>query len=355
MMRRLPLLFSVLMIFVLVLAACAPAADDDDQFGPTPDLESPGLTDPGTDPVFDPTPVVEPTLPVETVEPVDPTPEATQPVGAVDMDRDDLNRLSILLDEDAYTAAAANATEITDDMRVGELDSVIVDAQTGEIVYAVIQVHNEFGLDTEYVAIPWSEVEVRNEMASNTNATAADIDDVRVFVNVEQQVLARHPALTSDSLDDNTFAWTNDVFTFWSNEVATLPQTGAAGQMFRIDRVSDFEVENADGDDLGDVVEMVLGPAMSAEGQTAGTGQHIRYVVVGIGGFLGLGQELVAIPFDRLQLRADGDDFNDFVLNIDRDTLEQAPRFDSIDDFPYTWETGWDTDIDTFWRNIGGR
>jgi len=52
-------------------------------------------------------------------------------------------------------------------------------------------------------------------------------------------------------------------------------------------------VENPDGDNIGKVKDLVLDPR---------TGQ-VKQVVVGVGGFLGLGQKDVALPWDQLQIR----------------------------------------------------
>lgn len=48
-------------------------------------------------------------------------------------------------------------------------------------------------------------------------------------------------------------------------------------------------------------------------------------VVVGIGGFLGLGEYTVALPLEEFELNADG---TGFVLDTTRERLEQLPEFD---------------------------
>jgi sporulation protein YlmC with PRC-barrel domain len=59
---------------------------------------------------------------------------------------------------------------------------------------------------------------------------------------------------------------------------------------------------------------------------------RIEYVVIELGGFLGIGEKFFAIPFNVLTLDAKNECF---VLNQDRKILEAAPGFDK-DHWPET-------------------
>jgi sporulation protein YlmC with PRC-barrel domain len=80
------------------------------------------------------------------------------------------------------------------------------------------------------------------------------------------------------------------------------------------------KVVNAAGDDIGKVNEIMLDVA---------TGR-VAYAVLSFGGFLGMGDKLFAIPWERLAL---DEDQKVFRLNIDKATLERAPGFDK-DNWP---------------------
>lgn len=69
------------------------------------------------------------------------------------------------------------------------------------------------------------------------------------------------------------------------------------------------------GEQIGDVRGVVLDVPQGA----------IAYAVVGIGGFLGVGERNVAVPWDRLEPSAQP---NAFILDVDRQTLERAPPLD---------------------------
>jgi len=79
---------------------------------------------------------------------------------------------------------------------------------------------------------------------------------------------------------------------------------------------------------VGDVLSMI---AYDPAGERIG---DIDYViqgmdgpeaVVGIGGFLGLGEYTVALPLEEFALNAEG---NGFVLDTTKERLEQLPEFD---------------------------
>lgn len=76
-------------------------------------------------------------------------------------------------------------------------------------------------------------------------------------------------------------------------------------------------VRNLQGEELGDVEDVAT---QSADLK--------KYVVVGHGGVLGIGEKEIAVPFDRAKLSPDGK-----VVYVDLSVtqLEQAPSFDSGD------------------------
>ncbi|MBU0724111.1 MAG: PRC-barrel domain-containing protein [Alphaproteobacteria bacterium] len=72
-------------------------------------------------------------------------------------------------------------------------------------------------------------------------------------------------------------------------------------------------VTNSADENVGDVDDVVLG----ADGQ-------VKYVVVSVGGFLGMGDRLVAMNWNELKLdRAE----NEFRVNHTKDQLKNAPEY----------------------------
>ena len=72
--------------------------------------------------------------------------------------------------------------------------------------------------------------------------------------------------------------------------------------------------------DLGEVNDLLLG----RDGE-------IDFAILGIGGFLGIGERDVLVNMDALQIARDGDDATDYflILNASQEEIENAPEFDS--------------------------
>jgi sporulation protein YlmC with PRC-barrel domain len=95
------------------------------------------------------------------------------------------------------------------------------------------------------------------------------------------------------------------------------------GRLHEVDDLVDAKIRNAQGEDLGQVQEMVVDVNDGS----------IRYAVVSYGGFLNIGDKLFAVPLKAMTLRhnEDGDSF--FVVDIDQQRLENSEGFDK-DNWP---------------------
>lgn len=93
--------------------------------------------------------------------------------------------------------------------------------------------------------------------------------------------------------------------------VTELQQRG----IVTVDNVIGADVRNLQDERLGSVDDIVLDPETGA----------VSYVVVARGGFFGVGEDHVAVPWQRFSATPD---FNTLVLNVPEDALEQAPEID---------------------------
>ena len=98
--------------------------------------------------------------------------------------------------------------------------------------------------------------------------------------------------------------------------------------IYRVTKLIGADVENPQGEKLGDIRDIVLDPV---------TGR-IRYAVLGSGGFLGLGEKYFAIPWTALTSKAG--EKGDFILNVDKEKLKNAPGFDK-DHWPNMADRSW--------------
>ena len=75
-------------------------------------------------------------------------------------------------------------------------------------------------------------------------------------------------------------------------------------------------VRNSAGEDLGHIEQIMIDIPSG----------RVVYAVLSFGGFLGIGDALVAVPWDAMRIDEKAA-IQTFVLDIDRETLEKAPRF----------------------------
>jgi hypothetical protein len=78
----------------------------------------------------------------------------------------------------------------------------------------------------------------------------------------------------------------------------------------------DAPVQNSSGERVGEVNDLVFDKA-----------GHISTVVLGVGGFLGIGEKNVAVPFTALTYGAGSDGARTIVIALSKDALKQAPSF----------------------------
>jgi len=74
-------------------------------------------------------------------------------------------------------------------------------------------------------------------------------------------------------------------------------------------------IKNSQGKDIGEIDALVLDP----------TDGKVTHAVVGVGGFLGIGEKQVIVPWSDVKVSMD---HNRMVVNMDQPTLERAPRYE---------------------------
>lgn len=106
--------------------------------------------------------------------------------------------------------------------------------------------------------------------------------------------------------------------TDWRQEQIALaePVTEVAGtQRMTVDELTGTDVRNPQDERLGSVSDVLLDPE---------TGQ-ISYLIVARGGFLGIGEESVAVPWERFRATPG---VNTLVLDVPESDFENAPAVD---------------------------
>lgn len=112
-------------------------------------------------------------------------------------------------------------------------------------------------------------------------------------------------------------------------------QSGPGPRLMGADTLIGEDVYNSHDEKLGDIKEFMLNMQ---------TGE-IEYAVLSFGGVFTIGEKLFAVPFDALRLDTTN---HRFLLDVEKDMLENAPGFDK-DNWPDMADETWANQIQTFY------
>jgi sporulation protein YlmC with PRC-barrel domain len=103
--------------------------------------------------------------------------------------------------------------------------------------------------------------------------------------------------------------------------VASPPVSRAEGkggqEDFRASKIIDEVVKNNRGEEIGEVDDMIMGRR-----------GKIKKVILSVGGYLGIGDRLVAVPFRSLQIRGQGE----ILYDVTKEKLEKHPIYSYRED-----------------------
>lgn len=101
------------------------------------------------------------------------------------------------------------------------------------------------------------------------------------------------------------------------NKAANVTWYQRADDDWPASKIIGTEVRNTAGEDIGDVNELIL----------ANDGM-VRAVVIGVGGFLGMGERDVAVAFNSLKIARDKNNNEVITIDATKDALKNAPQWE---------------------------
>ena len=245
----------------------------------------------------------------------------------------DAIRLSQVIGMNARNSQCKKLGEITDAM----LDT----GASARVRYAVLSFGGFAGIGNKLFAIPWPAIKFGHD---------ADRDQNYVLFDVTEESLKSTPGLDKDHWPNlGNRRWMREVDEYHNidtqggtPDVYVLPQardpaTAAllrAQHDFRLHRGSEvlgMTIKNAVGDKLGNVEDIVVDMKSG----------DISYLAMSFGGFLGIGDKLLAVPWEAVSVQYDLEQKEYFVLfDVTKDQLNQADGFDK-DDWPESGNDDW--------------
>jgi hypothetical protein len=166
--------------------------------------------------------------------------------------------------------------------------------------------------------------------AAYVYAIDGDEESCQLILDAMRKTFEQHQKLVGAEADDPNLrvAWRR------AHLEAAQPATGMNRPM-RANVVIGSDIRNPKDEKLGEIKDIVLDPVQ----------QSIAYVLASRGGFLGIGETLVAVRWKDIRVT---EDHELYVLNIPKSAFDQAPAVDRAS-FEKTADPSWRQELDRFW------
>lgn len=225
---------------------------------------------------------------------------------------------------------------------IGKVNDVVVDFNTGNVVYAALDYGGFIGIGDKLFAVPWSAFKVQS--------TAKD---QHLMLSIPKETLADAPGFNKSHWPEMTDAAWPAVDKYYAtasrnstaapdNRSADKKTDSARTHHFRASAIEGMKVVNGSGEKLGKINDLVV---------DLNTGK-IAYAALDFGGFIGIGDKLFAVPFKAFQCVTDADGQH-LVLAIPKDKLEKAPGFDAKH-WPAAGNSSW-LEVDQYYGPVTKR
>lgn len=206
-----------------------------------------------------------------------------------------------------------------DGVGLGKIEDVVVHPGN-RAAYAVMSFGEWHGIGDKLFAMPWTVLRTI-ELDSSKNDSARSL-----VLPLDRERLKTAPGF--DKRKWPSFAnpeWTKDIDAFYIGDVnpnlgSTAVEASArvAHLTWRVTELKGTKVSTPDGDTLGDVQELAI--------DSAG---RVNYATLSVGGFLGIGERVVPIPWDMLKFTLEGEKADKRLITLasTKKQLELAPEF----------------------------
>jgi sporulation protein YlmC with PRC-barrel domain len=231
---------------------------------------------------------------------------------------------------------------------LGTIEDLVVDMKTGKLRYAALSRGGFAGVGDKLFAIPWKAFTVKfaeDDQFLVLNVSEQQLESAKGFnqdrwpnvadpkwaEGIDKQFASEE--LTDEAKDEDKAAESKEA------KSSTEKSEGDGADIsydavYRVSNIKGLEVRDKAGKDLGHIEEIVLD---LKKGQ-------VTYAALSMGGVLGVGDKLFAVPFKEFQFKHEADE-KFFVVNVSEKKLKSAPGFDQ-DNWPDTAKANWASEID---------
>lgn len=197
---------------------------------------------------------------------------------------------------------------------IGKIHDLVVSTQNQSVLYALLSASGTDAGDGIY-PIPFSSLKIAekgsmhgsSEMGSKRDGKTSQHDESRMKADGKdgQQNAAAGSSMQADS---STRAGANGT-TGANNGYGRDAEQANSLRQLTVDRLVGMSVQNAAGETISDVENLIIGQGDQPQ------------AILGVGGFLGIGEKLIGVSLDKLRLAENGEDL---VTSMTLEDLENA-------------------------------
>jgi sporulation protein YlmC with PRC-barrel domain len=216
---------------------------------------------------------------------------------------------------------------------LGEIGDLLLDAKSGEIRYAVLEVGGFLGMGEDQRVVPWTYFSV---VCDEKNP-----DKCHARTTLNEAKIKAAPKLKKDGKLDAELDKSIDA-AFGKNDAWAFTGTGTP-TFVRLTRAKGAQLHDSKGVELGKVEDVMLAPANSC----------VAYVVVDLK--KDAGGKKIGLPWSKAEYTLNDKNETHVRTSIEASKLASAPEFDGKDDrrmasTPYLTELGTYYSSDPFWK-----
>jgi len=187
------------------------------------------------------------------------------------------------------------------DEAITTVDDIVMN-KDGKVLYLIAGVGGFAGVGESQVAIPVKAVNCECRMTDDNTK------ECRMTASITSEKLEAAPKLESDNYSDfNNQSWVsqnNSHFSVDSDEKAKQ------GNLIRFSQLNDVMAKCSQGKECGQVDDFVIDPAE----------HQAKYVILGRGGALSIGETYTPVPFRALQVSQNQD--NEIQVSVNKSSAE---------------------------------
>jgi sporulation protein YlmC with PRC-barrel domain len=229
---------------------------------------------------------------------------------------------------------------------VGKIYDLVIDMKSGEAAYVAVSVGGFLGVGDKLFAIPYDaftfmpseDAVTKNGRTKERSATKPTVTENKKLSDVVAKLDASKDTFkNAKGFDQN--AWPDMAGEAWRNEndkaYSSLHRRygnkpAQAGNLARASQLSGLNVHNGDNQTVGEINDLIID---DADG-------HVRYVALSVGGFLGVGNKLFAIPLQSFDIKKDTNEKVTAELPVTKESFKDIDGFDK-DHWPNIADKTW--------------